>query len=176
MASPSVGNVGGYAWCDDSFRHAWCKYDMVSGGLVGDAVTLSELVGFSCSFCELIYPKYIAICVEIEWAIMKRVDNGCCMANEENNGVDRMDRRAWWHGGCQEIIPKAEAYIRQLYLCLKGQEMVSANERVLPGYFGCRQQCLYGCLCFCLLVFALFHGDGRVDMMGKSRGVKWRMS
>ena len=75
MASPSMGNVGGCAWHDNSFRGAWCKYDVVSG-LVGDAVTLSELVGFSYSLCELIYPKYSAICVEIEWAIMKRVDDG----------------------------------------------------------------------------------------------------
>ena len=160
MASPSVGNVGGCAWCDNSFRGAWCKYNMVSG-LVGDAVTLSELVGFSYSLCELIYPKYNAICVEIERAIMKRVDDGVCcsMANdeEENDEVD---------GGFQEIIPEAEAYIRRLYSCLKGQEMVSANECVLSGYFGCRQQCLYGCLCFCLLVFALFHSGDRVDMIG----------
>ena len=45
MASSSVGNNGGCAWRDDSFRGAWCKYNVVSG-LVGDAVTLSELVGF----------------------------------------------------------------------------------------------------------------------------------
>ena len=48
MASPSMGNIGGCAWCDDSFRGAWCKYDVVSG-LVGYAVMLSELVGFSYS-------------------------------------------------------------------------------------------------------------------------------
>ena len=72
MASSSVGNIGGCAWRDDSFRGAWFKYDVVSG-LVGDAVMLSELVGFSYSLCEFIYPKYNAICVEIEWAIMKRV-------------------------------------------------------------------------------------------------------
>ena len=105
MASPCMGNVGGCAWPDDSFRGAWCKYDMVSvGGLVGDAVMLLELVGFSYSLCELIYPKYNAICAEIEWAIMKRIDDGCCMANDEEN--DEVD------GGCQEIIPEAEAYIR----------------------------------------------------------------
>ena len=99
MASPSVGKVGGCAWREDSFRGAWCKYNVVSG-LVGDAVTLSELVGFSYSLCELIYPKYSAICVEIEQAIMKRVDDGgcCSMVNdeEENDEVDR---------GFQEIIP-----------------------------------------------------------------------
>ena len=104
MASPSMGNVGGCAWHDDLFRGAWFKYNMVSG-LVGDAVTLSELVGFSYSLCEFIYPKYNTICVEIEKAIMKRVDDGCCgsMANDENDEVD---------GGYQEIIPEAEAYIR----------------------------------------------------------------
>ena len=47
--------------------------------------------------------------------------------------------------------------------------MVSANECVLSGYFGCRQQCLYECLCFCLLAFALFHGGDHVDMMGIDR-------
>ena len=66
---------------------------------MGDAATLSELVGFSYSLCELIYPKYNAICVEIEQAIMKRVDDGgcCSMVNdeEENDEVD---------GGFQEII------------------------------------------------------------------------
>ena len=70
MASPSVGNVGGCVWHDDLFRGAWFKYDVVSG-LVGDAVTLSELVGFSYSLSELIYPKYNAICVEIEQALMR---------------------------------------------------------------------------------------------------------
>ena len=87
--------------------HGVSKYDVVSG-LVGDAVTLSELVRFSYSLCELIYPKYSAICVEIEQAIMKRVDDGgCCgMANDEEEENDEVD------GGFQEIIPKAEAYIR----------------------------------------------------------------
>ena len=74
---------------------------------MGDAVMLSELVGFSYSLCELIYPKYNAICVEIERAIMKRVDDGVCcsMANDEQE-KDEVD------GGFQEIIPEAEAYIR----------------------------------------------------------------
>ena len=102
MASPSMGNVGGCVWWDDSFRGAWFKYDVVSGS-VGDAVTLSELVGFSYSLCELIYPKYNAICAEIEWAVMKRVDDGSMANDEENDEVD---------GGYQEIIPEAEAYIR----------------------------------------------------------------
>ena len=69
--------------------------------------------GVSYSLCELIYPKYNAICAEIEWDVMKRVDDGSMANDEENDEVD---------GGYQEIIPEAEAYIRRLYLCLKGQE------------------------------------------------------
>ena len=43
--------------------------------------------------------------MEIEQAVMKRVDDGCCgsMANDENDEVDR---------SYQEIIAEAEAYIR----------------------------------------------------------------
>ena len=60
---------------------------------MGDAVALSELVGFSYSLCEFIYPKYNAICVEIERAIMKRVDDGgcCSMANDEEEENDEVD-------------------------------------------------------------------------------------
>ena len=82
--------------------HGLSKYDVVSGS-VGDAVTLSELVEFLYLLCELIYPKYNAICAEIEWAVMKRVDNGSMANDEENDEVD---------GGYQEIIPEAETYIR----------------------------------------------------------------
>ena len=52
-----------------------------------------------------------------------------------------------------------KAYLQRLYLCLKNQGMVHADGCNLSEYFGCRQQCLYGCVCFCLLVMAMFHGD-----------------
>ena len=68
-------------------------------------------------------------------------------------------------GGVQELYSgvvsggaDGEAYLRRLYLCLKNQGMVYADGCNLSGYFGCRQQCLYGCV-FCLLVMAMFHGD-----------------
>ena len=44
-------------------------------------------------------------------------------------------------------------------MCLKNQSMVYADGCNLSGYFGCRQQCLNGCMCYCLLVMAMFHGD-----------------
>ena len=55
-----------------------------------------------------------------------------------------------------------EAYLRRVYLALRDQRMISANE--LSGFFGCHQQCLYGCMCFCLLVSAMYHGDRCTNM------------
>ena len=63
-------------------------------------------------------------------------------------------------GGVEEALKDGadgEAYLRRMYLALRDQEMISANE--LSGFFGCRQQCLYGCVCFCLLILAMYHGD-----------------
>ena len=67
-------------------------------------------------------------------------------------------------GGVEEVKDGAdgEAYLRRVYLALCDQGMISANE--LSGFFGCRQQCLYGCMCFCLLMFAMYHGDRRANM------------
>ena len=42
---------------------------------------------------------------------------------------------------------------------LRSQGMVSSNECVFSVFFGCHQQCLYGCVCFCLLVCVLYGGD-----------------
>ena len=69
-------------------------------------------------------------------------------------------------GGVEEVLLKdgadGEAYLRRVYLALRDQGMISANE--LSGFFGCRQQRLYGCVCFCLLVFAMYHGDRHANM------------
>ena len=53
--------------------------------------------------------------------------------------------------------------------------MVSANECVLSGYFGCRQQCLYGC--FFLFIDICFVSWGSCQhawyRLGKSCGFGW---
>ena len=141
---------------DASFKGAWCKYEIGDKKMVGDSVSLGQLVGYSYALCELIYLYYKKLCGGIKEIVMNRVvgvgdsvDDGDCII-DGGNGV---------------IVPDVEAYLRWLYLSLKAQGMVSANECVLSSYFGCRQQCLFGCLCFCLLVFALFHGD-RINMPG----------
>ena len=74
--------------------------------------------------------------------------------NDDGGDYDVVD------GGVQELCVMSggadgEAYLRRLYLCLKNQGMVYVDGCNLSGYFGCRQQCLYGCMCFCLLVMAI---------------------
>ena len=69
-------------------------------------------------------------------------------------------------GGIEEILETGadgEAYLQRMYLSLRSHGMVSVNDCVLSGYFGCRQQCLYGCICFCLFLIGMYHGD-RVNM------------
>ena len=138
-------------WNDDDFKGAWCKCEIGEKGMVGDSVSLRQLVGYSYALCELIYPYYKKLCSGIREIVMNRVvnlgssvDDGDCCIVDGGNGI---------------VVPDVEVYIQRLYLSLKAQGMVSANECVLSSYFGCRQQCLYRCICFCLLVFALFHGD-----------------
>ena len=133
---------------DKSFKGASCKYKLTDSNLVGENVTLSEMVGYSYTLCAIIYSSYKRLCQDIEEVIMNRIDD---QEERVDDGYDCVDG----HQTATMIIPDVEAYLRWLYLCLKSQGMVSANECMLSGYFGCRQQCLYGCLCFCLLIFAL---------------------
>ena len=76
-------------------------------------------------------------------------------------------------GGVEEVLlllkdgADGEAYLRRVYLALCDQGMISANK--LSGFFGCHQQCLYGCVCFCLLVFAMYHGGDRANMSSIDR-------
>ena len=46
-----------------------------------------------------------------------------------------------------------------MYLVLKEQEMVCLLNGMLLDHFGSRQQCLYGCVCFLLLMFAMYNSD-----------------
>ena len=127
---------------DKSFKGAWCKYELTDSNLVGENVTLSEMVGYSYALCAIIYSSYKRLCQDIEEVIMNRID-------DQEERVDGDDDGDCVDGQTATIIPDVEVYLRRLYLCLKSQGMVSANECMLSGYFGCRQQCLYGCLCFC---------------------------
>ena len=52
-----------------------------------------------------------------------------------------------------------EMYLRKIYLVLKNEGMISLNSNKLANHFGSRQQCLYGCVCFVLLLFGLYDTD-----------------
>ena len=117
-------------WNDASFKGAWCKYEIGEKGMVGDSVSLGQLVGYSYAPCELIYPYYKKLCGGIEEIVINRavdvgdsVDDGDCVVDDGN----------------VVVVPDVETYLRRLYLSLKAQGMVSANECVLSSYFGCRQ-------------------------------------
>ena len=100
------------------------------------------MVGYSYALCAIIYSSYKRLCQDVEEMIMNRID-------DQEERVDDAEDCVDGHQTATTIIPDVEAYLRRLYLCLKSQGMVvSANECLLSGYFGCRQQCLYGCLCF----------------------------
>ena len=106
------------------------------------------------SLCVFVWPSYAQLSGKVEDLIMHRLlpDDD----DDHDGGVN----------GIEEMLEEGadgEAYLRRMYLSLHSQSMVSANDCALSGYFGCRQQCLYGCICFCLLLIGMYHGD-RVNM------------
>ena len=115
------------------------------------------MIGRSSCIClvSFLWPSYANLSQKVEDLIMYRL-----LLDEGGNRVDGVG------GGIEEILETGadgEEYLPRIYLSLRSQGMVSANDCVLPGYFGCRQQCLYGCICFCLLLIGMYHGD-RLNM------------
>ena len=140
MASvASCNSVGFETFWGDGRRGVWVEHES-SQSNVGGVVNLHQIVGVAYSMCNYILPSYQRLCRMIEDLIVYRLD----VVDDEVDGIDGAD---------------GEAYLRHMYLSLKEQGMVSANDLVYSGYYGCRQLCLYGCVCFCLLVFAMYHGD-----------------
>ena len=117
---------------------------------VGEALNLQQVAAIAYSLCNFIWPSYAELSQSIEELIMY-----CLQPGDEVDGGG---------GGVEEVKDGAdgEAYLRRVYLALRDQGMISANK--LSGFFGCHQQCLYGCMCFCPLVFAMYHGDCHANM------------
>ena len=123
------------------------NYEMLGGG-VGGPVNLNQIVAIAYSLCNYIWPSYEKLSRSIEQLIMYRLQP---KSDDEGDGTV-----------VQEVLKDSadgEAYLRRMYLTLGDRGMVSANECVLSGFFGCHQQCLYGCVCFCMLFIAMYHGD-----------------
>ena len=137
-----------FFWGDER-RGVWVNYEHINNNVVGGVVSLHQVVGMVYSLCNFIWPSYAELSRSIEELIMYRLQPG-----------DEVDG-----GGVEEVLKHGadgEAYLRRMYLAFCDQGMISANE--LSGFFGCRQQCLYGCVCFCLLVFEMYHGGDRANM------------
>ena len=129
-------------------RGTWVNYKMLGGG-IGGPVNLNQIVTIAYSLCNYIWSSYEKLSLSIELLIMYRLQP---KSNDEGDGT----------AAVQEVLEDSadgEAYLERMYLMLRDQGMVSANECVLSGSFGCRQQCLYGCVCFCMLLIAMYHGD-----------------
>ena len=62
---------------------------------------------------------------------------------------------------------EGELYLRRLYSMLKEQNMV--NDCNISDYIGSRQQCLYGCMCFMLLLFSMYNS---INLM-KVKNIDW---
>ena len=110
------------------------------GGGVGGPVNLNQIVVIAYSLCNYIWPSYEKLSLSIEQLIMYHL---------QPKSDDEGDSTA----AVQEVLKDGadgEAYLQRMYLTLRDQGMVSANEYVLSGFFGCHQQCLYGCVCFCM--------------------------
>ena len=116
------------------------------GGGIGGPVNLNQIVAIAYSLCNYIWPSYEKLSLSIEQLIMYCLQP---MSDDEGDGTA---------AAVLEDGADGEAYLWRMHLMLRDQGMVSANECVLSGFFGCCQQCLYGCLCFCMLFIAMYHG------------------
>ena len=128
---------------------SWIKYEYQDN--IGEAVNLNQIVGIAYALCNYIWPMYEKVSHTLEELIVHRL-----VPKSDDFDNDQVD------GGVEEIVQggaDGEAYLRRLYLVLRSQGMVSSNECAFFGFFGCCQQCLYVCVCFCLLVCVLYQGD-----------------
>ena len=128
-------------WGDEK-KGVWIECE--NDSTIGFPVHLHQFMGFAYSMCNFIWPSYEELSRTIENLIIQWLDDD----DDEVDGAAVDDVKDGASG---------EAYLRRLYLVLKKQGMVSSN--VFSSFFGRHQQCLYGCVCFHLLLFAIYSGD-----------------
>ena len=153
MSKPAApySNERGNFWGDGRHQGSWLKYENVCG--VGGSVSLRQVVAAAYSLCVFVWPSYAQLSAKVEDLIMHRL-----LPDDDDDDHDGGD----FVNGIEKMLEEGadgETYLRRMYLSLCSKGMVSANDCVLSGYFGCRQQCLYGCICFCLLLIGMYHGD-----------------
>ena len=112
---------------------------------VGETVGLKHIMGLSYALCNFIYPKCSSIASDVEKLILQRL-----LPKEYLDITDSID------GALSHLTEyNVQMYLRRIYLVLKNEGMISLNSNELANHFGSRQQCLYGCVCFMLLLFVI---------------------
>ena len=121
---------------------------------VGETVGLKHIVGLSYVLCNLIYPEYSSIAGHMEKLILQRLLPATTMddvTNSSSSSALLSSHLTMEYNG--------EMYLRRIYLVLKNERMIDSGNLELANHLGSRQQCLYGCVCFVLLLFGLYNSD-----------------
>ena len=106
---------------------------------MGSNVPLSMVVASACSLCNFVLREYQKIADYVTGLI------GYRLLQDEVDGNSIIDE------------PRGEQYLRRLLLVMKEQGMLNGCE--ISSFIRSRQQCLYGCLCIVLLLFAMYESD-----------------
>ena len=120
---------------------------------VGETVGLKHIVGLSYALCNFIYPEYSSIAGNMEKLILQRL-----LPAEEYLVDDITDSSSALLSSHLTTEYNGEMYLRRIYLVLKNEGMIGIDLE-LANHFGSRQQCLYGCVCFVLLLFGLYDSN-----------------
>ena len=138
--------------CNVFWSHEKCNFwlKVTRSWQVGETVSLKHIVGLSYVLCSFIYPKYSSIAGNMEKLTLQRL-----LPEEYLAMTDGVDSASLSH--LTEF--NGEMYLRRIYLVLKNEGMIGVNSDELDNHFGSRQQCLYGWVCFVLLLFGLYDSD-----------------
>ena len=119
---------------------------------VGETVSLKHIVGLSYALCNFIYPEYSSMAGNMEKLILQRLlpKEYLDLTDDDVDGAVALSHLTEFNG---------EMYLRRIYLVLKNEEMIGVNSDELANHFGSRQQCLYSCVCFMLLLFGMYDSD-----------------
>ena len=116
---------------------------------VGGTVGLKHIVGLSYALCNFIYPEYSCIAGDVEKLILERL-----LPEKYLDITDSV------YGALSHLMEyNEEIYLKRIYLVLKNEGMIGLNSNKLANDFGSRQQCLYSCVYFVLLLFGLYDSD-----------------
>ena len=148
---------------EKNWSGAWIEED---GAAVSTTwLKLVQIVYFTYALCNAIVSGYS----KLSRRIIKLISNRCNRKERGDGGRDEVD-------GSDEderrVTYEVEMYLRQLYLSFRAQSFIDEEGKMDDHYVGCRQQCLYGCVCFVVLFFDLYNNFDAIGM----KNVDWLTS